>query len=153
MNHCDQRRMPEPSRRSLALRLSLWGLGTLCLGLGILGVFLPVLPTTPFLLGAAFCYARSSRRFYEWLMRRRFIAARLEEFRTRGGLTARTKWSIFGVAFAMMAGAAVWINKPLMYLVLGILLGLKGWYFYSVIPTLPPARGRAEREERDGRVG
>jgi uncharacterized membrane protein YbaN (DUF454 family) len=86
-------------------------------------------------------------------MRRRFIAARLEEFRTRGGLTARTKWSIFGVAFAMMAGAAVWINKPLMYLVLGILLGLKGWYFYSVIPTLPPARGRAEREERDGRVG
>ena len=50
------------------MRLSFAALGTLFLLIGIVGVFLPVLPTTPFLLLATACYARSSRRFYNWLM-------------------------------------------------------------------------------------
>ena len=45
--------------------------GTLSLGLGILGIILPLLPTTPLLLLAAYCYARSSERFYQWLLNNR----------------------------------------------------------------------------------
>ena len=41
--------------------------GTVLVGIGILGIFLPLLPTTVFFLMAAWCYARSSRRFYDWL--------------------------------------------------------------------------------------
>jgi len=54
--------------RFLWVRLAFAALGTLFLLIGIVGVFLPVLPTTPFLLLATACYARSSRRFYNWLM-------------------------------------------------------------------------------------
>ncbi|HSD61334.1 MAG TPA: YbaN family protein [Burkholderiales bacterium] len=52
--------------RLFTVRLLFAGLGTLFVALGILGFFLPVLPTTPFLLLAAGCYARASGRFYNW---------------------------------------------------------------------------------------
>jgi uncharacterized membrane protein YbaN (DUF454 family) len=65
--------------------------GTICVGLGVAGIFLPLLPTTPFLLLAAICYAGSSPRFYHWLMNNRWFGRYIKNYREGKGLTLTTK--------------------------------------------------------------
>ena len=65
--------------------------GTCFLALGILGVFLPLLPTTPFLLLAAACYARSSKRFYNWLLNNRWFGTYIRNYREGKGIPPKLK--------------------------------------------------------------
>ena len=82
----------------LWVRLAFAALGTLFLLLGIIGIFTPILPTTPFLLLATACYARSSRRFYNWLMNHPAFGPLIIEWRTYRSIP----WRIKLVAVAMM---------------------------------------------------
>jgi uncharacterized protein len=66
-------------------------LGTLALILGVLGIFLPLLPTTPFVLLAAACYARGSRRFHEWLLAQRTFGPIVHEWERHRSIPYRTK--------------------------------------------------------------
>lgn len=65
--------------------------GTLCVILGVFGIFLPVLPTTPFLLLAAMCYARSSERFYQGLMNSPWFGKYIKNYREGKGIPLRQK--------------------------------------------------------------
>jgi len=65
--------------------------GTIFLGFGIIGIFLPILPTTPFLLLAAACYARSSKRFYNWLMNNRWFGNYIKNYRDGRGVPLKFK--------------------------------------------------------------
>ena len=65
--------------------------GTISLGLGILGIFLPLLPTTPFLLLAAACYARSSSRFSNWLLSNRFLGKFIKNYQEGKGVPLKLK--------------------------------------------------------------
>jgi len=80
--------------------LSRWALittGTFFLGLGIIGIFLPLLPTTPFLLLAAACYARSSKRFYNFLLNNKWLGNYIKNYRERKGIPLKIK--ILSISF------------------------------------------------------
>lgn len=72
--------------------------GTLSVALGILGIFLPILPTTPFLLLAAACYARSSDKFLGWLLYNRWFGAFLRDYRAGRGIP---RWVKVGTLFTL----------------------------------------------------
>jgi uncharacterized membrane protein YbaN (DUF454 family) len=65
--------------------------GSFFVALGIVGIFLPVLPTTPFLLLAAACFARSSERLYRWLINNRWFGAYVRDYREGRGIPAKVK--------------------------------------------------------------
>jgi len=65
--------------------------GTISTAIGILGIFVPILPTTPFLLLAAACYIRSSERFYRWLINNRLFGTYVRNYIEGRGMPLRTK--------------------------------------------------------------
>ena len=65
--------------------------GTIFVGLGTLGIFLPILPTTPFLLLAAACYARSSKRFYDRLINNKWFGACIKNYQEGKGIPLKVK--------------------------------------------------------------
>jgi uncharacterized protein len=75
--------------------------GTIFVGLGVLGVFLPLLPATPFFLLAAACYVRSSQTFYDWLLNNRVIGGYIKDYREKRGIRLRAK---------IIAIALLWIS-------------------------------------------
>ena len=80
--------------RKLKSNFSRWVLiivGSFFAGLGILGIFLPLLPTTPFLLLAAACYIRSSERLYNWLMNNRWIGRYIKNYLEGKGVPLKSK--------------------------------------------------------------
>jgi uncharacterized membrane protein YbaN (DUF454 family) len=97
------------------VRIPLIAAGTLFVGLGVLGIFIPVLPTTPFLLLAAICYARSSQRFYHWLLNNRWFGSYIRNYLQKRGVPLKVKvvtlallWLAIGcsAAFAVQVFAA-----------------------------------------------
>jgi uncharacterized protein len=77
--------------RNRLLRWILIATGTFLVGIGILGIFLPLLPTTIFFILAAACYARSSEKFYIWLMHNRFFGKYIRDYKTGRGMTVISK--------------------------------------------------------------
>jgi len=91
------------------LRILLVIAGTFFVGLGIVGIFVPVLPTTPFLLLAAACYARSSQRFYGWLLNNKWFGSYIRNYLERKGIPLKVKvitvtllWITIGVSVAFV---------------------------------------------------
>lgn len=82
------------------------GAGILAVGLGIVGVFVPVLPTTPFLLLAAACFVRSSERMYRWLLGNRLFGKYVRRYREGAGVPLASKVATLLLLWATLAASA-----------------------------------------------
>ena len=77
-------------------------LGFIFLGLGVLGVFLPLLPTTPFLLVSAGCFAKSSDKWHQWLLSNRIFGPIIKDWQDRRCISISTK--IFAISLVILFG-------------------------------------------------
>jgi uncharacterized protein len=78
-------------RKQRVVRVLLMVAGTICLALGAIGIFLPILPATPFLLLAAACYLRSSERLHKWLINNRWFGEYIKNYQEGRGIPLKTK--------------------------------------------------------------
>lgn len=121
--------------------------GTLSLALGILGMALPVLPTTPFLLLTAYCYLRSSRRLYDWVMNQKVLGSYIKNYLEYRAVSARAKAvSLIGL----------WVSLTISFLLIGstgvrvilVLVGIGVTAHLLTIKTLKTPRRDDDPEER-----
>ena len=87
-------------------------LGLVSLGLGVIGVFLPLLPTTPFVLLAAFAFSRSSERLYAWLMSHRYYGPLVSNWQRHGVIRPRVKWTAVPLILALAGSSILFLDAP-----------------------------------------
>lgn len=97
----------------LPVRMVLMAVGFVSLGLGIVGLVLPVLPTTPFVLLASVCFARSSPRFHAWLLNARLFGPLIRNWDESRSFSKRAKTSAVASIAIVGGGSAFWIVEPL----------------------------------------
>ena len=127
-------------------------LGFVCLGLGCVGIALPILPTVPFFLLTVFCFANSSQTLHEWFVGTKLYKKNLESFVQKKGMTVRTKVGIIlpvtlvmGFGFFMMWRKALTVPC----VILAIVWICHIVYFLFGVKTISGTdRGKEEAQQR-----
>jgi len=101
-------------------------LGTLSLFAGIAGIFVPGLPTTPFLLLTAGLYIRSSQSLYDRLVSNRFFGSYISRYRASHGMTIKTKLYAVALMSLMIAGSCTFLIDPPASRIIVVVLGIIG---------------------------
>ena len=101
-----------PQSRHRSVRYTLLAIGWLSVLLGVIGIFVPVLPTTPFLLLAAACFVRSSRRFYLWLVNHKHLGPWIRDYLEGNGIPLKGKVYAIGLMWASIALSCYLVPMP-----------------------------------------
>ena len=113
---------------SKSLRYTLIGFGWLNVGFGIIGAFLPLMPTTVFLLIAAACFAKSSEKFYTWLLTNKHLGKFVLNYREKKGMSLRSKciavtMLFFAIGYStFFVAESLWLKIILVTIALGVSL-------------------------------
>lgn len=136
---------PHNHVKSSLLRWVLIGIGWISIAGGIVGIFLPLVPSVPFLLLAAVCFSRSSERFHRWLIEHKHLGPMVRDYLARGSIPLRAKviamamvWTSFPVTTFLFV-RAFWLKVLLMALATGVTL------YLLYLPTTSPGDAGKER--------
>jgi len=136
---------PRPNNhvKSDLLRWMLICIGWISILGGIIGIFLPLVPTVPFLLLAAVCFSRSSEKFHGWLVDHKHLGPPLRDFLTGGGIHLRAKILAIGMVWISVSASIflligiLWVKVLLIAMAMGITL-----YLLSLPTASPVARAK-----------
>ncbi len=137
-----------PAQRARPVRAFFLVLGTIFLGVGAVGLFVPVLPTTPFVLLAAACYLRGSARLHRWLLTSPTFGPTIEAWQEHGAIPPRAK----AIAIVMVIGTFAFsilfvIEPPVIRLALAA-LGIVLVVWLARRPSWTPERAAREPTPR-----
>jgi uncharacterized protein len=123
----------------LRQRMKNWlliAIGSLSVVLGVIGIFLPILPTTPFLLLAAACYIRSSDRFYQWLITNKWLGSYIKNYREGHGIPKRTKIWVISLLWLTIGFSAIFVVPVLIGKITLVAIAFGVTYHIVKIKTL-----------------
>ncbi len=118
------------------IRALLMVAGTICLALGAIGIFLPILPTTPFLLLAAACYMRSSERLHKWLIDNRWFGEYIKNYQSGRGIPLKTKILALSIMWVAILYSTLFVVDEILIAQIVLLLIAAGVSVHLIkIPT------------------
>ncbi len=133
-------------------RYVLLSLGWVFLGIGVIGMALPVLPTTPFVLLAAACFLRSSERIHSWLVAHPVFGKQIADYLAGKGLRRKTKVVAIATLWASIIASALWVVPYL--LADAAMFAIAAWVtvYLLRLPTAAPLHSSAESALEDDRA-
>jgi uncharacterized membrane protein YbaN (DUF454 family) len=123
-----------PPGYTVAMKIVLNVVGVLAIVLGVIGIFVPLLPTTPFLLLAAACFSRGSARMHDWLLGHRLFGQYLRNYQDGRGIPARAKVLALVMLWSSL-GYASWRHDALALRLLLLAVGVGVSVYLLRLPT------------------
>jgi len=112
-------------------------IGTISLGLGCIGIILPILPTTPFLLLSVVCYYKSSERMYSWLLNNKLFGSYIRNYKEGNGIPLKTKILTLVFLWAVISYSAFFILNILIFQIIMYIVAISVSIHIIRLPTLP----------------
>lgn len=109
---------------SKTVKVILITVGWINVVLGVIGAFLPLMPTTVFLLIAAACFARSSEKFYVWLLTNKYLGKFIIDYREKKGMTLKSKFLAVSMLFLAIGYSAFFVATALWLKIILILIAI-----------------------------
>lgn len=129
-----------PISQKPVVRWTLKIAGAILVGIGILGMFLPLLPTTVFLLMAAWCFARSSPKYYHWLHHNKYFGSIIRNYRQGNGIALSSKISSITILWVSILYSILYATDSLPVRIILAAIAVGVTIHLVVIPTHKPEK-------------